>query len=83
MLSTQNGSLIIGGRFPGMAIQVSHDGGMTWKGYTIDNVCWSNGAMFEVEPNVVLFIYGGKFEPLELRGQFIRVTDAGITPVRR
>jgi len=83
MISTRNGALIIGGRFPGMGIQVSHDGGMTWTGHTIDNSTWSNGAMFEVEPNVVLFIYGGTGEPQELRGQFIRITDDGITPVRR
>ena len=83
MTSTQNGALLIGGRFPGMGVQVSHDGGMTWKGYGIDNASWANGVMFEVEPNVVLFVYGGKDEPRELRGQLIRVTEDSIVPVRR
>lgn len=83
MTSTQNGALIVGGRFPGLGVQVSHDGGMTWTGYMIDNACWANGAMFEIEPNVVLFIYGGRMEPRQLRGQLIRITDDGIEPVRR
>ena len=83
MTSTQNGALIIGGRFPGLGLQVSHDHGMTWTGYNIDNAAWANGAMLEVEPNVVLFIYGGKMSPTSLHAQFIRVTDADIEPVRR
>jgi hypothetical protein len=80
MISTANGTLIIGGRFPGMGIQVSVDDGMTWQGYTIDSAIWANGAMFEIEPNVVLFLYGGKDGPTELRAQIIRITTDGIEP---
>jgi len=81
MISTASGYLIIGGRFPGLAVQVSRDDGMTWQGYSIDSACWANGAMFEVEPDVVLYIYGGKDSARELRGQLIRITPDGIEPL--
>ena len=80
--STASGALLIGGRFPGMAVEVSHDDGMTWDCYMVDSASWSNGAMYEVEPDVVLFLYGGKNLPLELRGQLLRVTPDGLEPVR-
>jgi len=80
MISTSSGALIIGGRFPGMAVQVSHDDGMTWKCYRIDSsAIWANGAMYEVAPDVVLFIYGGPDSPREMRAQFIRVTPDGVS----
>jgi hypothetical protein len=82
MLATQSGALVIGGRFPGMGIQASFDDGMTWKGYSIDSAIWANGAMFEIEPNVVLFIYGGKDGLTELRAQIFRVTADNLEPVR-
>ncbi len=82
MISTASGALVIGGRFPGIAVQVSRDDGMTWQCTMIDNTLWANGAMFEVEPNVVLYIYGGKNDPREMRGQLLRITDDGIEPVR-
>ena len=82
MISTANGAIIVGGRFPGMAVQVSHDGGMTWKCYEVDVAGWANGAMFEVRPNVVFFLYGAKEHPRQMRGQFIRITEDGIEPVK-
>ncbi len=84
MVGTQSGALIIGGRFPGISLQVSHDGGMTWTFYTIDpGALWANGAMMEVEPDVVLYIYGGPDIPnVELRYQLFRVTATGLEPVQ-
>ena len=73
-------AFLVGGRFPGLAVQVSHDDGMTWKCYRIDTCGWANGAMIEVEPDVVLFLYGGKNE---MRGQFLRVTPDGLEPASR
>jgi len=81
MTSTSSGALIIGGRFPGMGVQVSYDGGMTWRCYQVDTAGWSNGAMLEVEPDVVLWVYGGKGSPEQLRAQLIRITPDGIEPV--
>ncbi len=82
MISTSSGALIIGGRFPGMAVQVSQDDGMTWQCYRIDNsAIWANGAMYEVAPDVVLFVYGGPDSPQEMRAQLLRVTSEGIYPV--
>ncbi len=46
MICTTSGVILIGGRFPGIAVQVSRDDGMSWKGYRIDAVGWANGAMF-------------------------------------
>lgn len=80
MITTSSGALITGGRFPGMGVQVSHDSGMSWKCFQIDTAAWSNGAMIEVEPNVVLWVYGGRDKPRQLRVQRIRVTSDGIEP---
>jgi photosystem II stability/assembly factor-like uncharacterized protein len=82
MLTTTSGVIMIGGRFPGIALQVSRDDGMTWQFHQIDQATWANGAMFEVEPDVVLFIYGGPSNPQQLRYQLIRVTPDRIEPVR-
>jgi len=82
MLSTTSGALIIGGRFPGMGVQVSRDGGMTWNFYQVDTATWANGAMFEIEPDVVLFTYGGRGSPERLRYQIMRLTQTGLEPVK-
>ena len=81
MISTTSGYLIIGGRFPAMAVQVSRDSGMTWQCYQVDTAGWANGAMIEVEPDVVLFAYGGKNEPRTLRGQLMRITEDALEPL--
>jgi hypothetical protein len=80
--TTSSGAIIVAGRFPGIAAQVSRDNGMSWKCYKIDNAMWAQGFMYEVEPDVVLFIYGGKDSPQELRGQLIKLTPEGLFPVR-
>ena len=82
MVCTTSGALVIGGRFPDIAVQVSHDDGMTWKCYRIDSAIWANGSMYEVAPDVVLFIYGGPDNPREMRGMFLRVTPDGLEPAR-
>ena len=90
MLTTSSGAILIGGRFPGLAVQVSYDDGMTWKCYRIDTACYANGAMLEVEPDVVFYAYGGKYltkavskqTASELRGMFLRVTPEGVEPIR-
>ncbi len=79
--TTTSGYLLIGGRFPAIAVQVSRDNGMTWQCYQIDTGIWANGAMFEVEPDVVLFIYGAKNQPQELRRQLLRVTKDNLEPI--
>ena len=63
MLTIRSGVVLLGGRFPGIGVQVSRDGGMTWNFYQVDSAGWANGAMFEIEPDVVLFTYGGVFPP--------------------
>jgi hypothetical protein len=82
MTSTTSGALIIGGRFPGIGVQVSRDGGMTWNFYQVDTATWANGAMLEIEPDVVLFTYGGWSSPERLRYQIMRLTQTGLEPVK-
>jgi hypothetical protein len=77
--ATASGALVVGGRFPGLAIYVSRDNGMTWDTYQIDTELWAMGGMYEVEPDVVLWIYGSGGR---LRGQLIRITPDGVEPVR-
>ena len=81
MVTTASGYLLIGGRFPAMSVQVSRDHGMSWQCYQVDNGIWANGTMFEVEPDVVLFIYGSKDNPDELRCQRLRVTENNLIPL--
>ena len=78
LLCTQSGVLVYAGRFPGLGLHISHDGGMTWRSYRIDQTIWANGTVFEVEPDVVLYVYMTKGR---LRGQFIRITPDGAEPV--
>jgi len=80
MLCTSSGALILAGRFPGLGLHVSHDGGMTWRSYRIDQTLWACGTLFEVEPDIVLYVYmtAGK-----LRGQFIRITADAAEPARQ
>lgn len=78
IVSTSLGVLLVGGRFPGLTVQASYDNGMSWQGYVIDTCGWANGAMYEIEPDVVLFVYGGWEKPRQLRYQILRVTPEGL-----
>jgi hypothetical protein len=78
IVCTTAGAILIGGRFPGLAVQVSRDGGMSWTCHRIDTCSWANGAMIEVEPDVVAFLYGGKDN---LCGQLLRVTSDDLVPL--
>ncbi len=78
MITTSSGAVLMGGRFPALAVQLSRDNGRSWQFYQLDTVGWANGAMIEVEPDVVLYVYGGRSE---LRHQLLRITPAGLEPV--
>ncbi len=81
--ATASGALLMGGRMPALGLHVSHDSGMSWKHYRIDTVIWAGGVMYEVEPDVVLWVYMGEYAPNpDARAQFIRVTPDGVEPAR-
>ena len=82
MITTKSGVILIAGRFPGIGLQVSRDHGMTWQLYQIDTSIWANGALYEVEPEIVLYVYGGWNNPQQMRRQLIRVTPDSVEPVR-
>ena len=52
---------------------------MTWQSYRIGTDTWAMGRMFEVQPNLVLYVYNDSWLGA-MRAQFIRVTDEGIEP---
>ena len=90
MITTSSGVMLIGGRYPALSIQVSFTSGMSWKLFTVDySGVWANGAMIEVAPDHVLFVYGGS-DPKSgsLRAMNLRVSmedqllmnDEGILP---
>jgi hypothetical protein len=85
-VKTSSGVTLFPTRFPGLTLHHTRDDGMTWDegggGTYIDTSIWAMGALLEVEPDVVLFIYMDNNEK-QLRAQFIRVTDKGLEPVRR
>ena len=79
---TTSGAALIGTRFPGLTIHTTHDDGLTWdEGTLIDNAVWAHGDFFEIEPEVVLFMYEDARRSV-FRAQFIRVTPQGLQPVR-
>ena len=80
MIKTQSGMAMIPTRFPGLTIHITQDDGVTWdEGTYIDSSIWAHGALCEIEPDLVLFIYEDSWRNL-LRAQFIRVTASGLVP---
>ncbi len=79
--ATASGALVVGGRFPALAIYVSRDNGMTWETYQADTETWAMGNMYEVAPDVVLYLYGSQGGGA-LRAQLIQITPDGIKPIR-
>ena len=78
--ATANGALVIAGRMPGLAAHVSHDQGITWSHYRVATDTWAMGAMYEVKPNEVLYVYmAGDDGPV--RAQLLSVTPTGLTPL--
>ena len=47
-LTTESGVMLVGGRFPSLAIQASWDNGHTWNMYVIDSCDTAQGTMMEV-----------------------------------
>ena len=76
--ATASGALVVGGRFPALAIYVSRDNGISWETHRIDTELWAMGGMYEVAPDVVMWIYGSGAD--KLRAQFIRITPGGVEP---
>ena len=44
---------------------------------------WAGGVMLELEPDVVLWVYMGEYDPIpDARAQFFRITPDGMEPAR-
>lgn len=81
MLRTRSGAVLVAHRLPSLSLNTSHDEGRTWdQGTLIDSGLWCMGAMAEVEPDVVLYVYWDSYESL-MRAQRLRVTAAGLEPL--
>ena len=67
---------------------ISRCAGMTWRGWTIDvSGIWAQGTMVELEPDVVLYTYGGRgpgggAKPWSARYQKLKVDPVGRTLTR-
>jgi hypothetical protein len=87
MVATRSGYLVNLKRGPAVCVHISTDGGVNWdEGTIIDYPASFNGAMLEVEPDVVLILYPesmGEFRPSFVRCQLIRITPEGPVPVER
>ena len=82
MLRTTSGAVLVAHRLPTLTIHLSWDEGHSWdQGTLIDGGMWCMGVMMETEPDVVLYAYWDSFESL-MRAQLIRVTPAGLEPIR-
>ena len=66
---------------PGLGLHVSHDNGMMWKHYRAGTDIWAGARMYEVEPDVVLWVYMDSYGT-DARAQFIRITPDGAEPAR-
>ena len=87
---TASGALLVAGRMPGLAVNISHDDGLNWRAYRVGTDTWAMGAMLEVEPDLLLYVYmstaqgSGKTGTIGyLRAQYLRVTTTGLVPVSR
>ena len=79
---TQNGAVVFPTRFPGLTLHATRDDGLTWDtGTYIDTSIWAMGALCEIEPNVVLFLYMDSWRD-KIRGQFFQMTPGGPIPIR-
>ena len=92
MTRTQNGTIVVAHRFPGYSINISRDDGRNWdQGTIIDWQPWGQGALLEVEPNVLLVTYMNidhgdwhnlvKTDQSPLLAQRFRITDDRIIPL--
>ena len=83
MLRTESGAILVAHRQPTMTVHCSRDDGHTWdQGTLIDGGLWCMGAMREVEPDVVLYLYWDSFES-HMRAQLIRICSDRLEPVAR
>ena len=83
MLRTESGAVLVAHRQPTMTINCSRDDGHTWdQGTLVDGGLWCMGAMREVEPDVVLYLYWDSFES-HMRAQLIRICSDRLEPVAR
>lgn len=79
-VTTVSGVVLVAGRFPGIALMVSWDDAMSWEWYLIDTSGFAaNGALVEVEPDVVMYIYGGSYSPVGYRTQLFKVDRVAQT----
>jgi hypothetical protein len=80
MLRTRSGAVLVAHRLPSLSINASWDEGRSWdQGVLIDSGLWCMGAMVEVEPDVVLYVYWDSYEGL-MRAQRIRVAADRLEP---
>ena len=80
LLVTSSGTLVLAHRSRGTAVHYSLDQGMTWsRGTQIDRATGAYPAMMEL-PDGRIFVayYEGHQTPSYIRGQFLRVSSAGV-----
>jgi hypothetical protein len=74
ILRTGSGVIACAHRFPLYSINASLDDGLNWdEGTVIDYPVWAMGAMFEVEPDVMLVTYRAAMRDQPLRAQLIEI----------
>ena len=74
-----NDAILEGEALPAVCLHISTDGGVNWdEGTIIDYPASFNGAVIEVEPDVVLVVYPESMG--EIRPSFVRAQRIGITP---
>ena len=85
LVATRSGYLALIKRGPGLGLHCSFDEGVNWDdGTMIDFNTSFNGAMIEVEPDVVLIAYpqsSDEIRPSLVRAQRIRITPDGPVPL--
>ena len=85
VVATRSGYLVVVKRGPGLALNVSLDGGTNWDaGVMIDYTTIFNGRVIEVEPDVILVLYAEAMDdvrPAYVRSHRIRITPNGPQPL--
>ena len=82
MSCTASGALLIAGRHPGLAFQLSYDDGMTWQCYRFDTTFWANGVTCEIGPDLMMYASTAKYADPHVRAHLIQITPDGPERVR-
>ena len=80
IVTTRSGVIVAAGRFPALALMVSYDDALTpWSWHVIDTSGFgANGVLIELEPDLVMYMYGGTVSVSTYMHVWVALSRVGI-----